>query len=121
MTLVGRPALSSDRSRDLAGVVAASTVPEFAPGDRVIAMSGQLSTGLGTRADLVAAPARILTRAPSRIPLVDAAALPLAGLTAAQALDRLAPADGAVSVEDVHRAHEIVEAGGLLGKLILIF
>jgi NADPH:quinone reductase-like Zn-dependent oxidoreductase len=42
----------------------------------------------GTWADL-AAPARILTAAPTRLSLVEAAALPLAGLTASRALQRV--------------------------------
>jgi NADPH:quinone reductase-like Zn-dependent oxidoreductase len=79
---------------DLAGVVADSTVPQLTPGDRVVAMSGQLATGLGTWADLVAVPARILTAAPTRLSLVEAAALPLAGLTASQALQRVKPVAG---------------------------
>ncbi|GIJ75392.1 NADP-dependent oxidoreductase [Virgisporangium ochraceum] len=88
------PAFPMTLGWDLAGVVAHSAVPGFSPGDRVVAMSGQLSTGLGTWADLVAVPARILTAAPARIPLVDAAALPLAGLTASQALERVKPVPG---------------------------
>jgi NADPH:quinone reductase-like Zn-dependent oxidoreductase len=88
------PAFPMTLGWDLAGVVAHSTVPRFAPGDRVIAMSGQISTGLGTWAGLVAVPARILTAAPARLSLVQAAALPLAGLTASQALDRLRPGPG---------------------------
>jgi NADPH:quinone reductase-like Zn-dependent oxidoreductase len=79
---------------DLAGVVADSTVPQSTPGDRVVAMSGQLATGLGTWADLIAVPARILTAAPTRPSLVEAAAPPLAGLTASQALQRVKPVAG---------------------------
>jgi NADPH:quinone reductase-like Zn-dependent oxidoreductase len=88
------PAFPMTLGWDLSGVVAHSTVPRFAPGDRVIAMSGQIATGLGTWADLVAVPARILTAAPQRLPLVEAAALPLAGLTASQALERVKPGPG---------------------------
>jgi NADPH:quinone reductase-like Zn-dependent oxidoreductase len=88
------PAFPMTLGWDLSGVVAHSTVPRFAPGDRVIAMSGQIATGLGTWADLVAVPARILTAAPRRLPLVEAAALPLAGLTASQALERVKPGPG---------------------------
>jgi NADPH:quinone reductase-like Zn-dependent oxidoreductase len=42
--------------------------------------------GAGAAAEYVLAPAEILTPAPTRIPLTDAAALPLVGLTAWQAL-----------------------------------
>jgi NADPH:quinone reductase-like Zn-dependent oxidoreductase len=40
----------------------------------------------GAAAEYVVAPAEVLTRAPSRVPLPDAAALPMVGLTAWQAL-----------------------------------
>lgn len=42
--------------------------------------------GDGAAAEYVVAPAEVLTRAPSAVPLADAAALPLVGLTAWQAL-----------------------------------
>jgi NADPH:quinone reductase-like Zn-dependent oxidoreductase len=70
---------------DLAGVVVDSTVPEFHAGERVIAMSHVLNTRNGTWADLVALPVADLAPAPNNASLVEAAALPLAGLTALQA------------------------------------
>ncbi|MGF0162460.1 hypothetical protein ACQRET_00225 [Streptomyces koyangensis] len=36
---------------ELAGIVVASRAPGFAPGDRVLAMSAQIATGLGTWAN----------------------------------------------------------------------
>ncbi|MFI6071488.1 NADP-dependent oxidoreductase [Actinoplanes sp. NPDC051343] len=139
------PAFPMTLGWDLSGVVAHSTVPRFAPGDRVITMSGQIATGLGTWADLV--PARIRTAAPQRLALVEAAALPLAGLTASQALERVKPGPGerilvtgavggvgSLALQLARRSGARVthwspgpgmcpppEAGGLLGKVILTF
>ncbi|MEV6237811.1 NADP-dependent oxidoreductase [Lentzea sp. NPDC051838] len=73
---------------DLAGVVVTGR-GDFQPGDRVIAMSHQLSTGRGTWADFVAIPEASVSPAPETASFVEAATLPLAGLTAVQALDWL--------------------------------
>jgi NADPH:quinone reductase-like Zn-dependent oxidoreductase len=70
--------------------VVQSTVAEFATGDRVIAASAQVATARGTWAELVALPAQLLAAAPRSVSLAEAATLPLAGLTAAQALEHLA-------------------------------
>ncbi len=86
------PAFPMTLGWDLAGIVVAG--PGFSPGDRVVAMSGQISTGLGTWADLVAVPASLLAPAPTRVSLVEAAALPLAGSTALQALQAIGPLAG---------------------------
>ncbi|MDR7275687.1 NADP-dependent oxidoreductase [Catenuloplanes atrovinosus] len=71
---------------DVAGTVDAvgDGVDEVAVGDRVIGFLPM--TGPGAAAEYVIAPADILTGAPKNIPLADAAALPLVGLTAWQAL-----------------------------------
>ncbi|WP_167152120.1 NADP-dependent oxidoreductase [Streptomyces sp. MBT27] len=81
---------------DLSGTVEAvgAGVDRFAPGDRVVAMSAQYATGIGTHAEFVALPAAIAAPAPRTVDLVEAAALPLAGLTAYQALEKLAPRSG---------------------------
>lgn len=81
---------------DLAGTVTAvgGAVTGFRVGDRVVAMSAQMATGRGTYAEVVALPADIVAHAPSSVPLTVAAGLPLAGLTARQALDRLALPEG---------------------------
>ncbi len=71
---------------DLAGIVVACDSSAFAVGDRVVAMSAQVATGLGTWAELVVLPENLVTRAPASVPLIEAAALPLAGVTALQAL-----------------------------------
>lgn len=76
---------------DLAGTVVqvGTGVSAFSSGDRVVAMSAQMATGVGTYAELVALDAALAAPAPGSVPLTHAAALPLAGLTAEQALDVL--------------------------------
>ncbi|MCX3061100.1 NADP-dependent oxidoreductase [Streptomyces beihaiensis] len=82
---------------DVAGTVTAvgEHVTDFRPGDRVVAMSAQMATGRGTYAEVLALPAAIAAPAPVSVPLTTAAALPLAGLTAQQALDTLDLPEGA--------------------------
>jgi NADPH:quinone reductase-like Zn-dependent oxidoreductase len=72
---------------DLAGVVVESREPSYHVGDRVVAMSHVVKTGRGTWSDLVALPAADVAHAPTTCSLTEAAALPLAGLTALQAWD----------------------------------
>lgn len=81
---------------DLSGVVeeCGPGVDRFAAGDPVVAMSAQMATGVGTHAQYVALDADLAAGAPRTAELRDAAALPLAGLTAHQALEALAPQDG---------------------------
>jgi NADPH:quinone reductase-like Zn-dependent oxidoreductase len=88
------PALPATLGWDLAGIVVASDFPALTIGERVIAMSAQVATGRGTWYDLVALPAHLVASAPSTVSLAEAAALPLAGLTAVQALAKLRPASG---------------------------
>ncbi|MET9343241.1 zinc-binding dehydrogenase [Nonomuraea sp. NPDC003804] len=64
---------------DVAGTVVTGA-GDFAPGDRVIGLID------GAAAEYAVAPAGLLARAPERIPLADAAAVPVAGLTAWQAV-----------------------------------
>ncbi|MFE4513113.1 NADP-dependent oxidoreductase [Kitasatospora sp. NPDC056783] len=82
---------------DVAGTVVAvgDDVTAFRPGDRVVAMSAQMATGRGTYTEMVALPADIAAPAPASVPLTTAAGLPLAGLTAQQALDALGLPEGA--------------------------
>ncbi|TVL91339.1 NADPH:quinone reductase [Streptomyces sp. SAJ15] len=72
---------------DVSGVVEAVGVGVtlFKPGDEVFGML-PYPYGAGSHAEYVTAPARALVRKPSSIDHVAAAALPLAGLTAWQAL-----------------------------------
>lgn len=75
---------------DLAGVVerVGAAVSEFSPGDEVIGYVREDQVGRGTYAELVAAPVRTLGRKPGRLSWAEAAGLPLAGLTAYQALTK---------------------------------
>lgn len=76
---------------DVAGVVAEAGegVSGFAVGDRVVGLSDRLDVTLGTHADQVVLDATAVARAPAAVPAAEAATLPLNGLTAVQALDRL--------------------------------
>ncbi len=71
---------------DVAGTVNAlgDGVDGLAAGDRVVGFLPM--DGAGAAAEYVVAPAEALTAAPRDVPLADAAALPLVGLTARQAL-----------------------------------
>ncbi len=73
---------------DLAGEVTACgpKVTAFLPGDRVFALVGLQA---GTTAESVAVSQTKVARAPDHISLVEAAAVPLAGLTALQGLRRV--------------------------------
>ncbi|MEU6741979.1 NADP-dependent oxidoreductase [Streptosporangium sandarakinum] len=71
---------------DVAGTVDAvgEGVTGFEAGDKVVGFLPM--TDDGAAAEYVLAPAEVLTPAPTAVPLADAAALPLVGLTAWQAL-----------------------------------
>lgn len=75
---------------DLAGVVerVGPAVYEFAPGDEVVGYVREDHIQRGTYAELVAAPVRTVARKPGNLSWLQAAGLPLAGLTAYQALHR---------------------------------
>lgn len=70
-------------------------VTAFARGDRVIGVRDRLDLSLGTHAEFVVLDATALATAPSRVSAIEAATLPLNGLTALQALDLLALPPGA--------------------------
>jgi NADPH:quinone reductase-like Zn-dependent oxidoreductase len=91
----GGPDLPSVLGWDLAGVVVDAGTSSFKPGDRVMGMALQLAAGAGAWADMVALPETGLVRVPRHLSLPEAAALPLPGLTALQAVDalHLAPGD----------------------------
>ncbi|WP_213280716.1 NADP-dependent oxidoreductase [Cellulomonas hominis] len=75
---------------DLAGiVVSAPDECAWRPGDRVVALHPPSAVGTGSWAQVVSLPPDRLVPAPVTVDLATAAALPLAGLTALQALDRL--------------------------------
>ena len=75
---------------DLAGVVekVGVGVTEFAPGDEVIGYVREDVVHRGTFAEYVAAPVRTLGPKPANLTFEQAGGLPLAGLTAYQALTR---------------------------------
>lgn len=81
---------------DVSGVVEAvgPSAGRFSPGTPVIGMSAQAATGIGTWAEYVTLHQDLLAHAPVSVPLADAAALPLAGLSTYQALDRLRLVEG---------------------------
>jgi NADPH:quinone reductase-like Zn-dependent oxidoreductase len=73
---------------DVSGIVreTGTAVPEWKPGDEVIGYVRKDHVQHGTYAELVSAPVRTLARKPSTVDFATAAGLPLAGLTALQAL-----------------------------------
>src|SRR5918994_7477990 len=73
---------------EMAGVVEAAgpAVVGFAPGDEVFGYVRRDDVQWGTAAELVPAPQRCLWHKPSALSFAEAGALPLAGLTAYQAL-----------------------------------
>lgn len=80
---------------DLAGIVI--TVPaesDWSPGDRIIAMHPPQPDGSGSWQQYATIPATVLAPAPETVDLPTAATLPLAALTADQALQRLDLKDG---------------------------
>lgn len=85
----GAPDLPMILGWDLAGIVVHPGSSSFDVGDPVVGMSAQLAAGRGTWADLVALPERVLAPAPRAASLVEAATLPLPGLTASQAVEWL--------------------------------
>ncbi|HEY3438748.1 MAG TPA: NADP-dependent oxidoreductase [Actinotalea sp.] len=76
---------------DVSGVVEklGLDTPEFAVGDEVLGYVRKDVVHGGTTAELVAAPVRTLAHKPASLSWEEAAALPLAGLTAYQSLRRL--------------------------------
>ncbi|MER6046010.1 NADP-dependent oxidoreductase [Streptomyces sp. NPDC001793] len=107
----GTPPLPMTLGWDLAGIVVDGGDSRLRAGERVIAMSHQLSSGRGTWADLVALPAAAVAAAPQAVSLVEAATLPLPGLTALQTLDWLAVSRG--------RRLLIAGAAGAVGGMAL--
>lgn len=81
---------------DLAGVIDAvgPGIDRFRPGDPVIAMRDLLSASIGAPAEYVVLDSEAVASAPRSVSPVEAATIPLNGLTAAQALDLLALREG---------------------------
>lgn len=89
---------------DVAGVVeqVGPSVTEYAPGDEVIGYARKDHVQHGTSAELVGVFGRHLAPKPASVSFAEAAALPLAGLTAAQTLDAAGVGSGDVVL--VHNA-----------------
>jgi NADPH2:quinone reductase len=81
---------------DVAGVVeqVGLDTPEFQVGDEVYGYVRKDTVQGGTFAELVAAPVRTLARKPASLSFEEAAAVPLAGLTAYQAIQRAGVREG---------------------------
>lgn len=95
---------------DVAGVVTAvgpSVRTGVQVGDEVIGYVRRDDVGLGTAAELVSAPERTLAPKPANLSFEEAAALPLAGLTAYQALTE------ALEVQDGERVLVHAASGGV--------
>ncbi|MEU1285905.1 NADP-dependent oxidoreductase [Kitasatospora sp. NPDC005856] len=82
---------------DVSGVVTeiGGEVTRFTVGRQVVGMIAQPAHRYGTYAEQVVADARLFAPAPVGVSLEEAAALPLAGLTAVQTLDKLTLPPGA--------------------------
>lgn len=82
------PAFPAVLHSDVSGVVESigPGVSGFSPGDRVFGCVGGMGPTQGVLADAVSADARLLARAPTKVSLAEAAALPLVGLTVAEGL-----------------------------------
>ncbi len=93
---------------DVAGIVdrVGPAVTRFAPGDEVMAYARKESVQAGTYAELVSVNERAVAHVPASMTLVQAGGLPLAGLTALQALSAIGVSHGDVVL--VHAA-----AGGV--------
>ncbi|MFB9236075.1 NADP-dependent oxidoreductase [Plantactinospora siamensis] len=110
---------------DLAGVVVAAgpAVRGFTAGDEVIGYVRRDDIQFGTYAELVPAPERTLADKPLRASWAEAGALPLAGLTAYQALRAVEVAEGDTVL--VHAAaggvgHLAVQLARTLGATTVI-
>ncbi|GHO92699.1 NADPH:quinone reductase [Reticulibacter mediterranei] len=81
---------------DVAGHVNAvgEGVTHVRAGDKVIALSPQGITQIGTYAEYIVLPAKYVAIVPDGVELTTAASLPLAGLTALQALEKLSLVPG---------------------------
>ncbi|WDF33703.1 NADP-dependent oxidoreductase [Arthrobacter agilis] len=81
---------------DVAGVVTqpGPSVTEFEAGDEVIGYVRTDTVAFGTFAEQVAAPVRTLARKPKNVSWAEAATMPLAGLTAFQALRAVGAGEG---------------------------
>lgn len=96
---------------DVSGTVVdvGSSVTRFAPGDQVIGMVAQPAHRYGTYAEYVVADESLFAPAPSGVELKDAAAIPLASLTAVQCLEKV--------TLDANSAVLVTGAAGAVGRI----
>jgi NADPH:quinone reductase-like Zn-dependent oxidoreductase len=102
---------------DVAGVVTrvGPDTPEFAPGDEVMAYARKDAVHAGTFAEYVAVAADHVARKPAALGWAQAGGLPLTGLTALHAVDRLA-----VGPDDVLLVHGAAGGVGSLAVQIAV-
>jgi NADPH:quinone reductase len=95
---------------DFSGTVDAlgSGVTGYAVGDHVFGVTGKMVIGLGTLAEKTTATARTIARRPQSLSDIEAAALPLAGVSALMCVDAIGPKPNDVVV--------VVGAGGGIGS-----
>ncbi|CAL9278483.1 NADP-dependent oxidoreductase [Streptomyces sp. SudanB25_2051] len=100
---------------DVAGVVerVGFDVEEFAPGDEVFGYIRKDTVQHGAYAELVSAHVRMLARKPASLSWEQAAAVPLAGLTAHQAVERVG-----VKAGDTVLVHAAAGGVGMFGVQI---
>lgn len=98
---------------DLAGTVDAlgPNVHEFAVGDSVFGVTGKMFLGEGTLAELTTASTGTIAKLPSSVSEIEAAALPLAGVSALMCVEAAAPEANDVVV--------VVGASGGIGSYAL--
>ncbi|CAJ58860.1 putative oxidoreductase [Frankia alni ACN14a] len=96
---------------DLAGTVVetGAEVTDLAPGTQVLAMSAVALTGVGTWSERVCLPRTSVARLPANVDPLPLARLPLAGLTAYQAVQRAKPGPGTAVL--------VCGAAGSVGRL----
>jgi len=85
---------------DLSGTVDAvgTGVSGFATGDEVFGVTGKMVLGLGTLAELATATASTIARRPDGIDDVEAAAMPLAGVSALMSVQAVDPKENDVMI-----------------------
>lgn len=98
---------------DVSGTVEAvgESVSKFRVGDTIMGMVAQSARGRGTYSELVIAPESLFVLAPNGIPLVEAAAVPLATMTATQLLDKVSLAQGSRVL--------VTGAAGAVGRVVV--
>jgi NADPH:quinone reductase-like Zn-dependent oxidoreductase len=98
-----------------------SDVTELAPGDRVMAIAIPLASGIGLHAEYAALPLEQVVALPDSVSLEEAAATPLAGITALNAIEALGlPVGSRIHVNNPRGAvgHFAVQIAKALGFVV---